>query len=111
MTDDGDKRELTEDQVVYLYERQMNFAILWNFTAGIAWIVAAVLLVRYVEPEWLGWVCGIAALILGGGYTQRYLASRVRCPACGGRVLLRIHSIFQARSVTECPHCDARLRH
>ena len=110
MTEDNEDRpELTEDEVVYLYERQMNFAILWVMIAGFAWIAAAILLFVYITPTWLGFVCG-AACIIAGGFTQRLLAWRVKCPVCKAPVLAKIHSIFQSRSIMECPYCGAKLR-
>ena len=101
--------KLTPEQVVMLFERQLNRAVVWNMAVGFGSLVAAIALVLLVEPYWVGLVLG-GGLIIAGSIAQRVLALRVRCPVCGARALRGVHSIFQVRSVRECPSCGVSLR-
>lgn len=87
----------------------MNRAVVWNLIGGLGAIVTAIVVAFLLKPVWLGLVLGVV-LILAGGMLQRLLVLRVRCPACGARVLGRIHSIVQARNIKTCPQCEAALR-
>ena len=103
------ERELTADQVVLLYEGQLNRTILLHLAAGFAAAIAG-LAVAYLL-NWSTWgIVALFAAILLGGMLQRLIVLRVRCPRCGARALGRIHSIVQVRSIRECPRCGARLR-
>ena len=109
MTDDASRPGLSPGQIILLYERQLNRTVLMHLVGGLLSVVLAVSVVLLIKPLWLGIVVGIV-LILAGGMLQRLLVLRVRCPACGARVLGRIHSIVQARGMKTCPVCDVTLR-
>ncbi len=109
MSDAPSGSQLTDDQVVMLYERSLNRAIIVHLSVMVLGAALAVLLYFTVEPWWLMIVL-VVLTILASGMVQRILVLRVKCPACGTRVLGRIHSILQAKSITQCPGCDARLR-
>ena len=109
MTDDASRPRLSPEQIVLLYERQLNRTVLMHLVGGLLAIVLAVAAAVLIKPFWLGIVVGMV-LILAGGMLQRLLVIRVRCPACGARVLGRIHSIVQARGMKTCPVCAVKLR-
>ena len=109
MTEETERSELTEDQVIFLFERQVNYAILWVFLSGFACVIAGFVLLYTFRENWYGWVM-LGASVLAGGMVQRMLVLRVRCPNCGVRALGRIHSVMQARNVRTCPGCGAKLR-
>ena len=110
MSEDAPERSpLTNDQIIYLYERQLNRAVLYVFAGGFLAIAVAVTAAWFIQPLWVGMIIG-AVLIVAGGMLQRLVVLRVKCPNCGRRVLGRIHSIVQARHVEECPHCEKKLR-
>jgi hypothetical protein len=109
MTPESPRPKLTGDQIVYLYERQLNFAVLWNIASSFAGLALALVFWFVLQTLWLR--LALAALsILASGMAQRLVALWVRCPACGARPLGRIHSIIQSRSVRACPQCSAKLR-
>ena len=99
----------TRDQIIYLYERQLNFAVLWVLVWGFATVAVGLALLYAFDMRWPGWVLGLLSILVGG-MLQRIMVLRVKCPACGARVLGRIHSIFQAGNVRSCPFCDVNLR-
>jgi hypothetical protein len=109
MSDQTPRRDLTDDQVVYLYERQVNWAILWVALAGFACVGLGILLFVRYDGTWLRWLM-LGGCVLVGGFAQRLIVLQVRCPSCGARVLGRIHSVFQAKQVHACPACDRTLR-
>ena len=109
MTDEDSRPRLSPEQIVLLYERQLNRTVVMHLVGGLLAIALAVPAVLLVKPLWLGILLGVV-LILAGGMLQRLLVIRVRCPACGARVLGRIHSIVQARGMKTCPVCDVKLR-
>lgn len=109
MTEPSAGPTLTNDQVVVLYERALNRAVVAHLLVMLLGAALAVLLYFTVEPWWL-MVLLVVLAILASGMVQRLLILRVKCPACGRRVLGRIHSIIQARSVTQCLTCKAKLR-
>ena len=109
MSEEHPPRELTADEVIYRFERQVNFAILWVFLSGFAWVIAGGILFYVFRDSWHSWVM-LGACVLIGGMTQRVFVSRVRCPVCGARALGHIHSVLQARNVRECPACNIKLR-
>ena len=102
-------KALTEDQVVVLYESALNRTIFVHLSIMLLGAGAAAAFFFWVKTTWLMLVL-VMASILASGMVQRLLVIRVRCPACGARVLGHIHSIIQARSVRRCPGCDAKLR-
>ena len=109
MSEERTQPKLTADQVILLYEQWMNRATLWHLLSGFACAAAGVVCLFWFNMNWIGWVL-LAVFILAGGMLQRVFVLRVRCPACGARVLGRIHSIVQARGIRSCPHCEAVLR-
>ncbi len=105
----GPERELTPDQVILLYERQLNRAIILHLAVGFVLVFLGLLAAFWLD--WSAWGVGaLFAAVLAGGILQRIIVSRVRCPGCSARALGRIHSIIQARSIRECPRCGVRLR-
>jgi hypothetical protein len=109
MTQESSPPKLTPDQVVYLYERQLNFAVLWNILSGLAGLGLAFLFWFLLKTLWLR-LALVALAFLAAGMVQRLVVLRVKCPACGRRPLGRIHSIIQSRGVRVCPSCKAKLR-
>ena len=109
MTADDPRDDLTPDQVIYLFERQVNWAVLWVFLGGFGCIFAGIALFWVTGKGWLGGGL-LAACVVIGGFVQRLLVLRVRCPKCAARALGRIHSVFQARNIRECPGCGTKLR-
>ena len=109
MSDEPTRPQLTDDQVIVVYEQTLNRTIVMHLLVMLVGAVVAVAFFWYAEPMLLKIVLVIVT-ILASGMLQRLLVLRVRCPACGARVLGRIHSIIQARSITHCPGCDAKLR-
>jgi predicted RNA-binding Zn-ribbon protein involved in translation (DUF1610 family) len=109
MTQESPDPKLSADRVIHLYERQLNFALLWNIVSSLAGLGLALLFWFYLKPLWLRLVLAAIA-ILGSGVVQRMVALWVKCPACGARPLARINSILQTRSVRTCPDCGTKLR-
>lgn len=109
MSDEPSQTELTADEVIYRFERQLNHAILWVFLSGFAWVITGGVLFYIFRDSWHSWVM-LGACVLIGGMTQRMFVVRVRCPVCGARVLGHIHSVLQARHVRECFVCGVKLR-
>ena len=109
MGEEPARPKLTADQVILLYERRLQRATLWHLVGGFACAGVGFLCLFLFEFTWPGWVL-LGVSVVAGGMLQRLLVLRVRCPACGARVLARIHSIVQARSIKSCPHCDVTLR-
>jgi hypothetical protein len=109
MSDASSGRKLTPDQVVLVYGQSLTRAVIAHLAIMVAGAGLAVLLFVMLDPPWLKVTAAILAILVSG-IVQRFLVLRVRCPACGERVLGHIHSIVQARNVTHCPACDARLR-
>jgi formate dehydrogenase maturation protein FdhE len=109
MTQESSRPKLSGEQIVYLYERQLNFAVLWVILSGLAGVVLAMLFWFLLETLWVRMVLVVLS-ILGSGMVQRVVVLRVKCPACGSRPLGRIHSIIQSRGVRACPGCKAKLR-
>jgi DNA-directed RNA polymerase subunit RPC12/RpoP len=109
MTQETSGPKLSADRVIYLYRRQVNFAVLWNIVSSLAGLGLAILFWFLLETLWLRLALAAIA-ILGSGVAQRKVALRVKCPACGGRPLGHINSIFQTRSVRACPDCGTKLR-
>ena len=109
MSEEPSRPKLTGDQIILLYERQVNRATVWVVLGGFAAVIVAIAFLFFIETQWLAWTL-LAVCILAGGMLQRLLVLRVRCPACGARVLGRIHSIVQVRGIKTCPYCKTKLR-
>jgi len=111
VTEDPPQPRLTADQIVLLYEQQLNWASVWVLLSGFGGIAVGLALYWLLPVEmWVRVVAAAAVIVIGGGMLQRLFVLRVRCPACGARVLGRIHSIVQARGIKACPRCEAKLR-
>ncbi len=109
MTEESSPPKRTTDQIILLYEQQVNRATVWVVLGGFAAVIVAIAFLFFIQTQWLAWTL-LAVCILSGGMLQRLLVLRVRCPACDARVLGRIHSIIQARSINTCPYCKTKLR-
>jgi hypothetical protein len=99
---------LTPSQITAQYEAQLNRAIPLSFFTGFVLVVAAILIAFFLG-NMTGLIIGIVIIVLGG-FVQKLVILRVRCPSCGARVLGRIYSIVQVRNIRECPRCNVKLR-
>lgn len=111
MSEPSSEPKLTPDQIRVLYEQQLNRTIVVHLIITLLGAALAAVLFIQMKGRSLGIAILLAVLaIVASGMAQRLTVMRVRCPSCGARVLGRIHSILQARHVTECPRCEAKLR-
>jgi len=109
MSEESPRPKLTPEQVIALFEQQLNKAILQVYLGGFGCVLIGGILCYLFMNTWYGWVI-LAGCVLIGGLVQRVLVLRVRCPMCGGPALARIHSVMQVGRVRECPYCGVSLR-
>jgi len=109
MSEEPSRPNLTADQIIYVYERQLNRIVIWHLLGGFLMAGLAVALLFLIETLWLK-VALVVLAVVAGMMMQRLIVLRLRCPSCGARVLGRIHSIVQAPGIRSCPRCEVKLR-